>query len=104
MNYFSMILFPLISILKSQFASPFIKNIVNYIVTVIDYLDLMYYGALCIGRSMSHSQTRWTHNMCTLYISLYTRSPCVLQLRETSSDGSHTKIKIIELFIYSEPR
>ena len=40
--------------------------------------------------------------MCTLYISLYTRSPCVLQLRETSSVGFHTKIKIIELFIYSE--
>ena len=101
-NYFSMILFSLISNLKSQFASPFIKNIVNYTVMVIDYLDLMYFGALCSGRSISHSQTRRTHNICTLFISLYTRSPCVLQLRETSSDVFHTKTKIIELIIYSE--
>ena len=102
MNYFSMILFPLISNLKSQIASPFIENNVNYTVTVIDYLDLMYFGALCSGRSISHSQTRRTHNICTLSISLYTRSPCVLQFRETSSDRSLTKIINIKLFIYSK--
>ena len=62
----------------------------------------MYFGALCIGRSMSYNQIRWTHNRCTLYIALYTMSSCVLQLRKTSSDRFLTKIKNIELFIYSE--
>ena len=93
---------PLISSLKSQFASPFINSIVNYKFTLCDYLDLMYFGALCIDRSMSYNQVRWTHNRCTLYISLYTMSSCVLQLGKTSSDRFLTKIKNIELFIYSE--
>ena len=102
MKYFSMLLLPLISSIKSQFASPFIKSIVKHNFTSCYNLDLLYFGALCIGRSMSHNQIRWTHNRCTLYISLYTMSSCVLQLRETSSDRFLTKIKIIELFIYSE--
>ena len=93
---------PLISSLKSQFASPFINSIVNYKFTLCDYLDLMYFGALCIDRSMSYNQVRWTHNRCTLYISLYTMSSCVLQFRETSSDRSLTKIINIKLFIYSK--
>ena len=99
---FSIFLFPLILIIKSQFASPFIKSMLNYKFTLCDYLDLMYFGALCIGRSTSHNQIRWTHNRCTLYISLYTMSSCVLQFRETSSDRSLTKIINIKLFIYSK--
>ena len=102
MKYFPMSFHSLIHSIKSLFVTPFIKSIVNNKFTFCVYSDLMCFSALCIGRSMSHNLIRWTHNKCTLYITLHTTSSGVLQLGKTSSARFLTKINNTELFIYSE--